>query len=277
MRKIIFFSVILLTLNNFSVKAQKGFRVYENSKKNVGIIDKTGAIVIPVEYDKISYINTSYECQKSGLKGVFSAAGDILVPIIYDSLVYSNCSKPTFYGASKAGKWILFNGEGKKLTKLKYDRISLPNGNKMGLSLDAKYLTLDISNGALNRISKEQFDAYEFEGEICLDLLMSDGAIIKQLTREGGLYGYKKDGEWLIKPEYQSLKNTVSGFWIGRKQGKYGLISSEGKELTEFVYSETSTLFNYVILRKEGKYGVFDVQEERLLIPIQYDKIEFIE
>jgi hypothetical protein len=105
---------------------------------------------------------------------------------------------------------------------------------------------------------------------------MDEGGCNTKVFKEGGFYGYKVNGEWLIKPLFESLKYTCE-FWIGSKGGKFGIISKNGEDLTEFEYDGISNFMNYAILKKNLKMGVFSIEENKLVFSVEFDKITFFE
>lgn len=277
MKNTLLLASILLIASINVLEAQRAFKVFEKSKNAYGIIDNSGDQIIPAEFDDIRYINESYQCSKNGNVGVISSNGKILLPIKFDSLLFSNCAKPEVYVASVNNKWMLYRGDGKKLTKPVFNLVSAPLENKIALKKRNELLEFDLKNESFAKINQGKFDNYDFFYEKCMDMSFVDGSFSAKLVSENGLYGYKKNNKWIVRPEYQSLKRTVDEYWIGRKQGKYGLISINGEELTEFIYDNVSTLGYFAILKKDQLYGVYNVTERIMIVPIRYDKIEFVE
>ncbi|WP_281979458.1 WG repeat-containing protein [Tenacibaculum mesophilum] len=268
---ILIIALITLTKSAFS---QNAIKVYDKSKNSYGVFDLEGKQIIPIDFDDIKYINQSFHCFKNGKEGVISIDGNVLLPIEFDSILYTDRAK--IYSAFTQGKWMIFNSEGHKLTEAIYDEVTAPHKNKVGLRKKNSFFELNIENGALSKISQKTFNScYGFYNK-WESLSMVDEGCSAHKTKENGLYGYKKGNEWIIKPQYQSLDYTCE-FWIARKQGKYGIISKEGDELTEFVYNRVSYLENYAIVEENNTMGVFFVTKKKFILPIKYDEITFVE
>ncbi len=275
MKKKLLLIVQLLILFN-TVFAQKAFKVYDKSKKAYGVFNLKGTQIISTEFDEIFYINKTFHCFKKGKEGIISLNGTVIVPIEFDSVIYSNCGPPKIYSAYKQGKWIIFNSDGKKLSKQIYDKVSAPTNNKIGLEKNGHFFELDIESGKSSKISRETFDSFKSYYDECMDISMEGASCSANIIKENGFYGCKEKGEWVIRPTYESLNFTCE-FWIARIEGKYGILSKAGEELTGFEYENISNHMNYAILTKNNKMGVFSLADRKLVLLLDYDKITFFE
>lgn len=268
--------IAFLNILSIPIFGQQAFKVYDKSKNAYGVFDIQGVQIIPTDFDKIRYVNKSFHCFKEGKEGIISDEGYVLVPIKFDSLLYNSCSKPEMYAAFIQNKWMVFSSEGKELIKPIYDKVSAPMKNKVALKKKNRFFELNIENGALDKISEEEFSNFEMFYKECLDVSLLGGSSSAKLTSQNGLYGHKKNDKWVVRPEYQRLSYTGE-FWIGKKSGKLGIISKLGEELTTFEFDKISNLISYAIVTKDGKQGVFSIENRTCIIPIQYDRIAFFE
>ena len=129
---------------------------------------------------------------------------------------------------------------GKKIIDTKYDNIKIPNPSK-GVFI----ATQNSKNKVLNENGEEIFSKYELVDCIRLKNIASD------LMYEKSVLTYSKDG-------------------------KYGLIDYQGKELTGAIYNSISALEykeGELIVEKDGKYGVININGNEL-VPIEYDQID---
>lgn len=256
--------------------AQKAIKVYDEATKRFGVFDLTGKRIMNTEFDKIFYINKSFHCIKKGKQGVISQSGTVIVPIEFDSILYSNCEPPKVYPANKRGKWTVFGSDGKKLSKRTYDLVSAPSDTKIGLKKDDHFVELDIKTGKTSRISQDAFNAFKLDYVECMEISMKGAGCRADIVGENGLYGFKRKGEWIIKPAYESLRFACS-FWIAGRNGKYGILSATGEELTGFEYESISPNWNYAIVMKGGKMGVFSVADRKLILKADFNDVTFFE
>ena len=78
------------------------------------------------------------------------------------------------------------------------------------------------------------------------------------------------------------LKNVLSDLMYEKttleysKDGKYGIISIDGKKITNAIYEDIDTLQfkeGELLVKKDGKYGVINIKGATI-VKAQYDKIE---
>jgi len=256
--------------------AQQAIKVYDKATKSYGVFTLKGNRIINTEFDKIVYINKSFLCFQRGKQGVISLHGKVIVPVEFDSILYSNCEPPEVYPARKHGKWTVFNSDGKQLTKRVYDKVSAPYEDKMGLKSNNSFFELDIETGSISKVSQDAFNVFEPDYVECMEMTMQGAGCRAEIVGENGLYGYKRKGEWIIKPAYESLRFACS-FWIAGRNGKYGLLTTTGEELTAFEYESISNNWNYAIVVKDGKMGVYSIADRKLVLKPDFDEITFFE
>lgn len=103
-----------------------------------GLIDKTGKLVLPVEYDGIQvYPNGFYAIRKNGKEGLTDAAGTVIMPLDYDAIKY--CSDSLLFSACKDGKWGYFDSNGQNVISMQYDEAGSFCHGLAAVSKDGKY------------------------------------------------------------------------------------------------------------------------------------------
>ncbi len=144
-----------------------------------------------------------------------------------------------YYVLNSDGKYGIIDTSGNIVIEPIYDNIKLPNPEK------AIFICkLEDKSIVVNEKNKEIFTEYETVEPITLNGVVSNVPYEKMVLR------YKKDG-------------------------KYGLINYEGKEITKPIYEEIKSLENKeseLLVKKDGKYGVINSKGARL-IKEEYDNI----
>ena len=84
----------------------------------------------------------------------------------------------------------------------------------------------------------------------------------------------KKSGETVLK-DFDSIKSINDENIIVKKDGKYGIKNTSGKELVPAKYQDLEYTFsNYYIAKKDGKYGIIDTANKQML-KFEYENISY--
>ena len=195
-------------------------------------------------YNKDKTANGYYTfSDAAGNQGLCDAAGKIVIPAQYKSLEKVNDN--FYYVLNKSGRDTAFylDRQAQKLLRVEGVDYLDDQGNGMVVS---------------RRLIKEDTVDYDHEYKCAL---------------------YNTQGKQVIPEQYVSLE--VSGsvvFYQTVKDGKYGLLSLDGKKISEPEYDRikaavdvrTEERLPVVILQKDGHYGMMD-GAGKLLCPLQYD------
>ena len=239
------------------------------------MLDKTGKMIVPVEYDQIS---VGYDLQDLSIKvhkgevfGVLDAEGNVKVPVgckkekvINDYELMSYNGK---YGLTKKGKWLLY---------VDFDTIVLDRYGDVMCEGEGKY-------GMVNLQSLKK------DGPIGKEILVYDD----MAYLEG--YGFlrKKDGKWGLDYQeppfmFDSITN-VEGCLVVKQYGKWGFYKKGDPK--EIVYYDTKPvcLADDIVGNKDGRFivdGAFYVikdgkagvisEYDYIIVPFDYDDILFL-
>ena len=212
--------------------------VGKNSK--YGKIDKTGKLIVPLEYDDIS--RSVHEVTVVGIHiegthqyGVIDKDGHVVIPIEYSYIdVHSD---DTLARVKKNGKYGFINYRtGKIILPVEYEELG---------------------------------DFYEGLAYVC-EPSSVDGA-------GGGRYGYiDKTGTFIVKPEYDYAYNFSNGLAIVKKNGKYGLIDKTGKVVVPVKFTDIDHISDELAkVRYSYYYGLINITTGAYVIPPEYDSLSF--
>lgn len=153
--------------------------------------------------------------------------------------VLTEVSDYKYYMLNKNNKYGVIDTSGNIVIEPNYDSIKIPNPQKAIFVCENQDNTI-----VLNDKQEKLFTKYE---EISVILI---NGVASSIPYEKTVLKYKKDG-------------------------KYGIVSYDGKEITKPVYDEIRGLENKeteLLVKKDGKYGVINVKGAKL-IDIVYDNI----
>lgn len=145
------------------------------------------------------------------------------------------------------------------------------SGSMHGWSFEA-YTPTNITEKMIVPIVNEQ---YVTTGHAMIDL---DGSYLGDLSesmsyRNGSFvndYYVVSDGTYAsvvhagggqnVATEYQDAKYYEDGYCPVKKSGKWGYIDQNGKEVTDFIFDDVSTIYNgYAWVKYQEKYGIINI------------------
>lgn len=223
--------------------------------------EKTGAVVLPMEYREVSYngLNKLFKVQTTSYKyGLFDAAAQkfILEPI-YDGLeMYNNgiavIRKDSAYSKLRYGA---VDGAGNIVIPIVYTSLGAYNDGLLFFSKN------NTGMGYLNAKNEVIIEPrYQYAGNF------KNGLAPAQLKNDT-LYGYiNKKEEWVISPAFASAAAFQDGYatvaqkvWPnGRLQ--YGTVNTKGILVIPAIYDAISNRKSNgtFVFTKVGKYGIVD-------------------
>ncbi len=235
-----------------------------------GVMDNTGKMIIPMEYESISFGTDnkflSIEVKKDGKIGYYDGEGNVLTPLgtVEQSVGhdYQLLSYNGKYGLKKYSKWLLF---------MDYDTIFF-GGNAVSMKKDGKY-------GLVTLMSLEE------KMPNWTELLHFDDVIFVEK------YGYliKKDGKWGVNSEnppfqFDSIVCDNNGFLV-KQSGKWGICPDyRDKGKTVVCYDSkpvylASDFFSGCVLyhvMKNGNAGIV-TKENNAVVPCEYDDVMYLD
>jgi hypothetical protein len=263
--------------------AYEYFVLYGNNDK-VGVVDKTGKLLIDTEYTDIYIPNASKDvflCYKDEDCTVLNKDGKEIYTE-FEEVNYLETSEATelvleseVLRYKKDNLYGLLSIEGEVLTDAIYEKVSSLN-NKPGVILvkqDGKYGVLDTKG---NEIIPTKYDSIVGD-EYCLQDYEYNlaGYIVSQKTDTGVMYGYIDCyGKTILNTEYETISRALEYediddlYLVVRSNGKKGVFKN-GKQIIDFEYQSINYAdkSNVFIVEKTGKYGFFTNTGKEILKP----------
>lgn len=229
------------------------------SKRSYGYIDKTGKLVIDLDYDMAGDFKDGLAAvKKFGKYGFINKYGEFVIGFEYDDLgeEYVYLFNEGLCAVSKNGKFGFIDTSGKKITDFKYD---FSPGFTEGLAMVYK----DDKFGFIDRTGKE---VIEIKYDAALPFFEGLAPVVDE-----DWFSFIDKNERVIIPLYYDDANVFSeGMASVLFDNKWGFIDKKGKEIIPPQYDE---ILNFkeglAAVRKGSKWGFID-KTGKVVIDIQF-------
>lgn len=301
----------------FFVDLKPDFNCFINKGEYWGLIDSENKILLPIIYEDIKLVNTKVAIlKKNNIKflyffsskklieigescvksvtvdlfkdkcvlirkdstiGAYDLEGNLIVKPIYDEVECrfpNKVSNDIYFVVTKGGKKGVVDLSQKEIIPTKYDKVFRFNERSSeGFSLyvieeEGKKYT--FYNGVK---STEFFDRISLQSRT-----NPSEAIVFQLGKVG-IYDYFKN-EFIIQPKYEALRGLRPSLFYAKKEGKYGLINSDGKILLQFKYDIIPSMRpkneyypeTYYLIKQNGLFG-YTNEDFKVILEPKYHRI----
>ncbi|WP_343672081.1 WG repeat-containing protein [Chitinophaga sp.] len=219
-----------------SADTQLGRYTLQRRNGKWGLMNAAGKVILDPVYDDINHFSDSSDVigiLRNGKYGVADTTGKIIVPLAYDYWVEPKCGGAVLL-TEKNGKDIAFDKRGKQI------------------------LT--------------QYSSFN-------EMTLEDGTMMLAIA-QGKLKGfYNPASGKLVPPKYTTLNYYGDAHLMTIGVGdKYGYIDREGNTIVPPIYDMVDLHYvagndQLVIVTLKDKMGVFDMKQQKMVIPIAYDYI----
>ena len=252
---------------------RNGFIVEQNGL--FGIADKKGDLIGKMEYDSIRVLNQNYLVKKKNKYGLLQNDGKSLLSVKYDKILGGN-STATLLQNKKGDVQLIFNESGKKLPgKVEYANFYLnsaiiKSGGKFGLVTDKVVVPFEYDSIAQsitkNKNPQQKFSQFDFRH------LNSTPAFEMVVEKNGKLGLVSSEGELIYPPENDEIiREKVMGYILAKKNDLFSIYFTSSKQKTDFEFSQVRTDgYGFVMATKNNKQGAFDLKGKEI-VPFEYD------
>lgn len=203
------------------------------------------------------------------LCGIINSKGEMVVDFIYKSIgSFSKEGYARFQTKENSNKYGLLDKTGKIICKEEYDDRDLPDFSFNGLAVkkdknENGFVSYGYVNTSGEWVIKPQFkSASKFQ---------ENGFAIVKL--EDGYSVINDKGEIITNNQYESIsgfENGVAEFYQGDK--KYGAIDQKGKEIAKDYEDLEVTTDGFIKAKKDGKYGLL-TSEGKTYVNFEFEQI----
>lgn len=250
-----------------------GFAKIRNNQQ-YGIIDLTGKIIIPTQYQWLDDINEQglIRFQQNNQFGFINRDNQIVIPNQYEYIEQFNHD---IAKAKKNGFWGFIDKTGKEVFALKYENMrDISPFLSIAADKDSEGYTIAILLNKKNKIIKTYRRIEPFYDGLA--------RVIKDTDKVWQFGFINEMGEEVIPVQYSYDSSPYkeyfeNGFFNIKQSGKYGLIDKTGKLIIPIENSHPTYLKDFekntlVRVEKDNKYGFMDKTGE-IIVPIEYDHV----
>lgn len=232
-----------------------------------GLVDETGAVVLPIEYDAISHRpfekHTLAAVKKDGKWGCATIDGAIAVPVIYEDVKLNQDNAAVRVKAE--GKWGMVAPDGKQLLPCRYDQLGDFDDDGRALYADGG------RRGYLNRDFAEIVS-------VELEHLAAAGKNGLSWAKRDGKIGFvDKNAEVVIPFAYEHTYGFFGDLAAVKQNGKWGYIDESGATVVPCEYDAVDMLGRnpgvLLPVKRGDKWGYVD-RKGTEAIPFMYEKAE---
>ena len=272
-----------------------GYIVQDETRK-YGIVDYSSNVVLECKYDKMSnvYGNDLYVVTENNKQKLVNKSGETVLETGFDEITEILKNKETGVIFKQNNKYGIMKTTGEIVLQPEYEELKEAKTDILISKKDSKYSIIDltgaqkITQNYTNITYQETADIYiaekeNFEADIIdntynvklsgiLLEFNTDKGYIKIMENEETKY---YDFQFNEKSEKDIFPNNT--LFISKKDGKYGFIDEQGKEIVPYEYDDVTQQneFGYAGIKKDGKWGVIDSNGKIIQEPI-YDLEDYL-
>ena len=239
--------------------------VNENNETIINGYDKVEAIINKDKDNHTWYFENLLKVTKDGKAGLVSIEGQEMLPCTYDSIEPIEGIESVLK-VSREGKYGLVDSIGNSIIDCEVNEI------------DA--LTEDYEDGFIVKKEENKYGLIGVDKTQILDYrydkifnVAGNGMYFVQEENTTKIVDKKKNK--YLEGQLESVKSINSDNIVYSKDGKYGIIKTDGTIVIEPNYEDLTYIFGtYYIAKKDGKYGVIGTSNEEK-IPFNYTGITY--
>ena len=240
------------------------------NREKWGYALKGGEVVIPFQFDDAFYFNGNMAIVKNEENYfLINKKGAIINDEGYVKVVSINPETDLAIVVNKQGKYGAINSAGKEIIPLIYGRLEEPSARigrrRYEFSLNGKKGVIDYKGMVI-------IPEYSGAGTDRLKLGIIAG-------KKSTLRGFS--GKFLLKKQYDNVRNYYKNFYIVEKNGKAGIIDIlTEKEILPLDYTNiplnryNKCATDYFVVQMGEKVGLVD-QFNTLILPFEYESIHY--
>ncbi|WP_185246478.1 WG repeat-containing protein [Chryseobacterium bernardetii] len=234
--------------NDFSVSTPN--LIFKNLKGQYGMVNLTGSIVIPFEYNELEKLNQGlFLGKKNGKVGIFDKNGGLKIPFEYKNLDELDGNDQLFIADNTIieldNKPILFG----------YDRITpiYYNSLRFIASKNKKYGIIDIKNKILLPLEYDEISNW-----------VEYGPEKRHFIVKKGKHGLIENETFriIIPPVYDEFIQR-RGVIFAHRNGKSGILDINNKEVCPFIFDEIRPAYFFGIGYSEDDKRIYSKKDNK--------------
>ena len=259
----------------------------QNAKQ--GVYDLEGNMILPIQYENITFAGKYINVYKDGKLLVFDVTGTLQSEDSYKSLITVANGK-YIITMNRDNKYGVIDSNKTNILENKYSYIEYAFDNYFIVSLDEKTGIVDGNNNIIIPIEKDIVQ--NIRGTNTIQVINSSDNTSELYNKKMEKVSTQTDARIYIKDNYieiasannieyfdfdgnkQEAKNifTENKIFAQQKDGKWGYVDKNGNTVVEFKYEMTTDInkYGFGAFKLDGKWGVID-QNGNVIKEATYD------
>lgn len=259
----------------------------QNAKQ--GVYDLEGNMILPIQYENITFAGKYINAYKDGKLLVFDVTGTLQSEDSYKSLITVANGKYSIT-MNRDNKYGVIDSNKTNILENKYSYIEYAFDNYFIVSLDEKTGIVDGNNNIIIPIEKDIVQ--NIRGTNTIQVINSSDNTFELYNKKMEKVSTQTDARIYIKDNYieiasannieyfdfdgnkQEAKNifTENKIFAQQKDGKWGYVDKNGNTVVEFKYEVATDInkYGFGAFKLDGKWGVID-QNGNVIKEATYD------
>lgn len=251
--------------------------IVKNDDNKFGIIDANKKVIFEPEFEEIKSIYGAgkYVVKEDGDLRIIDSEKIVALRVGFDDVVSINGDNVVVIKNNKYG---VLNMAGEEKIERKYEDLKYAYNDYYIAKLNGKYGIVSINNETALEFDfssityRKEGNFIEAEKENEVETLIYDSnlnlkltGIISEINESKGYFKVRVGTEYKYynfkfeeKENKDLLKNNK--IYLNKKDGKYGFVDKNGKEVTGYIYDDAQELnsYGYAAVKKDGLWGAID-------------------
>ena len=246
---------------------EDGYALIEKNEK-YGVVSKDALVFPCVSEDDEIYAGCGLvRKEQKGKMGLVNSSGENVVPYVYDDIHdFDN----GFAVVEKGEKYGVINCAGKVIAPCEFSRAGIVDGLIL-IEQDGKFAIIN-SDGVATPFIFDIIDNSDYYWAIKSIWHRGEGHIGVRINGKWGFID-RESSTFVVPCEYEEVSNYCEGFAVVKKDGRYGVVNTDGELITPCVFDKIFDYKNgFALAVREGKRGVLD-STGQLCIPCRFDRL----
>lgn len=245
-----------------------------NEDNKYGVINTTGTVLVEPKYDDVKYVNSStmFAIKEAGVWKLFNTENsNIIIDGGYDDIVEAKNDSITIV---KEGKYGIIDANKEEKVTPQYDDLKYVFSIYYIAKKDGKFGIINleneeiipfeytnmvyIENGGFIQADKSETETVIFDSNLGQKL----SGIVSEVNLDKGYLRIYTNNEYKyynFKFEEKNLSEflTNNNIFLAKKDGKYGYIDREGKNIIDYIYDDGTeqNSCGFAAIKKDGVWG----------------------
>ncbi len=236
------------------------------------MVDLAETTIIPIEYKELDFNSSGHiyvATNAMGKKGILNSSGAVILPFEYETINRKNRSSNLFLAKRSDKcemKLLTQDAKIKEIYICDYEGLDDKNDNYFIFKKQNKFGLLSLEG---KEIIPPTYDKL-FNPKIDVDTYSSNIITMKG-SKYGMLNSFFKE---VIPLKYDNISILNSSLFIVELKGKKGLYAAHGEEYIVPTFDDISDASNnLLIVARAKKFGIYDITANKYLVTADYDFI----